>query len=546
MMNFEYLLRYYLNSSTLKLKEARKYRNSNSINEFYERYRKNECFYGAFAKLDKNTIVPLLNLPIDFNETDHKILYGIIAPGKTIYAEKNYSLEFYPDDGFDNYIVHDSELQTIADYEENAANDTESSDQIEMSEISESKKCSPTSSFEINKEFQDGCNIDTTKAKMKLQQILDEYRHLGYDVNQDQPSSEKNRNEPFDDTFENSFEAKMDENLDEPSEIEGQNNVSREKNPKISRKKKDFLTTIVDQEVNIRKFSYVIKDQERVLPLYELSFKFDINLELKSKKGNICERCEKNDATMFCVAERAAFCEECDQKIHFDSFTRRHTRHYYSNLGKKQKFFNCLSHPDTVVDYFCEECQIPLCTECRLRGSHSANHKLITYLDADESAKNLKMQNFTSQMLKNEKCLNLVRNEVSKFRKNISEVQDTLDKQYFAIKKELDIFTNKKYQIFNARYLEFWKENRTMVFTQDFVNLLDNSEIIKNYSTILNQQDLQIKEEFRAKYRNIFLHGALSIQRTQDAEGFRKNRSSQLNRTKEFYAESSESRTEKF
>ncbi|KRH92239.1 putative E3 ubiquitin ligase, partial [Pseudoloma neurophilia] len=307
--------------------------------------------------------------------------------------------------------------------------------------------------------------------------------------------------------------------------------------------KDDFFSTIVDNEVDIRKFSYVIKDQDRILPLYELSFKFDIELELKSRKGNICERCEKNDATMFCVAERAAFCEECDQKIHFDSFTKRHIRHYYSNLGKQQKFFHCLDHQNIIVDYFCEQCQIPLCTECRLRGSHF-NHKLITYFEADKSANLLKNKDYSNLLTKNEKCIESIRLEVSKFRNNMIEVQNDLEKQYFAIKKELDLFIKKKYQIFNARYLEFWNENCSINFTSDFVNNLDNSEIIKNYATILNQQNLRMREEFKAKYKNIFLHGTLSIKKLQE-EKFRKNRSLQVEKTKEFYAESTENRKDR-
>lgn len=89
-----------------------------------------------------------------------------------------------------------------------------------------------------------------------------------------------------------------------------------------------------------------------------------------SKRSDLCKRCQKNEANMFCVAERASFCKDCDHKLHYDFFTRRHLRHYFSKLGGSKKFFNCKDHPEIVVDYFCKECNIPLCTQCRpLRSS---------------------------------------------------------------------------------------------------------------------------------------------------------------------------------
>lgn len=580
MINFEYLLRYYLKSSTLKLLDVRPLGTSSLEKEFFERFRINECVNGMFLKKDRNTIVPLLNLPIDFKEKQHTVFYGIIAPGKTIYADKKHSLEFLPNDGFENFIIHDTDLKTISDYEN--VSETEFDDHVEASDsqnIYQSDKYHNSSKnqtdtyhnehlhqsykhhngnnpFELNKEFQSYCGIDKSKASLKLQQILDEYRQLGYERAHDSSTTERYS------TYEESMEKKenlMNESTEnfhdgESSDMSYKHprapNHSKPKETQVKKKEpqsqpnvEEFFTTIVDNEVDIRKFSYVIKDHDRILPLYELTFKFDINFELKSRKGNICERCERNDATMFCVAERAAFCEQCDKKIHFDSFTKRHTRHYYSNLGKKHKFFHCLEHPTIIVDYFCEDCEVPLCTECRLNGGHF-NHKLITYFEADKSANRLKNKDFSSFLLKNEKCIEQIRLEVSKFRKNIFEVQSDLEKQYQSIQKELDLFIKKKYQVFNARYLEFWKENRAIMFTSDFINNLDNSEIIKNYSTILNQQNLQIKDEFKAKYRSIFLHGALSIKKLQE-EGFRKNRSFQLEKTKELYAESSESRNNK-
>ncbi|KRH92211.1 putative E3 ubiquitin ligase, partial [Pseudoloma neurophilia] len=194
MMNFEYLLRYYLKSSTLKLKDVKNLTNSNLEKEFFKRFNKNECIYGTFLKKTNNTIVPLLNLPIDFKETEHMIFYGVIAPGKTIFADKKYSLEFSPNDGFENYIIFDTDLKTIADFE----NDSHDREHIELSDISEAKNCE---SFEINKEFQAKCGIDKTKVNQKLKQILDEYKQLGYERVHDsstfEPSSMTSHDEAY-------------------------------------------------------------------------------------------------------------------------------------------------------------------------------------------------------------------------------------------------------------------------------------------------------------------------------------------------------------
>lgn len=578
MLNFEYLLRYSLNSYTLKLKNDRMCKNSRTHEDFLKRYNSNECIFCFFAQRDDNSIIPLLNLPINFKKTEHKLYYGVIAPGKTIYADKKYALEFHPAENFDSYIIYDDKLECITDFEDvyTFENNKVNDDEIEMSRISECEN------IDNKKEVTEESGIDQLKIKKKFEQILSEYTHLGYDFNEkidmssrlfdDLNISDQNLRKEHSETKEiPEYAKKITKTKNTVSDIGSQNEmfekqIKEKKNQKSEKSnlsdqtkknsasqdaiklerseysKDTFHTKIVDGGIDIRRFSYVIKDSDRILPLHELEFTFDINLELRSKRSNLCEKCERREANMFCVAEQAAFCEECDRKLHYDGFTRRHIRHYFATLGGSQKFFNCVLHPQTVVDYFCKECMVPLCTQCRLGGTHPATHNLVTYFEANEYAEILKNKDFDAQKKKNEKNLQALRSEITKFRSNIAEVRDILNKQYHQILTDLDIFTNKKYQIFNAKYLEFFKENQTISRTHHFVNTLDNSEIVKNYPTITNQQCITVKDEFKAKYRCIFLHGSLSLEKVHDGDTFRKNRSTILNKTKEFYAESSENR----
>ncbi|ELQ75180.1 putative E3 ubiquitin ligase [Trachipleistophora hominis] len=537
MAEFEYLLRYVLGSHTLKLMNKKKCAGSQQKQDFYARYKRNDTFCAFFLKKDKNTFVPLFNLPIDFEKTEHTLYYGVIAIGKTIYADKAYSVEFSPPEGFDSFVVYDETLKIISDYEEQPIS-TENSCEKEDSKI------------ELNELSSDGADenlqIDKFKAQKEFAELLKEYRDIGYDFNDNRENKnlKKMHGQPQESARTNGKTVNNNENVRQCLErlaLKGQNEGA-------CKNREDLLVRIVDGNIDIKRFSYVIKDSERILPLYEVEFHFDKNLELQSKKSNMCERCQKREANMFCVAERASFCKECDQKLHYDFFTRRHLRHYFSKLGGSKKFFNCEEHPETVVDYFCKECKIPLCTQCRLKGSHPSDHALITYLQANELVDKLKAEiNFTEEEKKNTTCMSLLKVEIDRFRSNVAEVKALLNKQYRAILNELDVFTNKKYQIFNAKYLEVFKENQSLLFTKNFVVSLDNSKIIQNYRTILEQRDaLKVKEDPKVKYKSIYLNGTLSLQAVEHSGVPRKKNMSAINKSKEFYAESSESRIDRY
>ncbi|ELA46965.1 hypothetical protein VCUG_01584 [Vavraia culicis subsp. floridensis] len=538
MTEFEYLLRYVLGSHTLKLVNRKKCTSHQQKQDFYARYKTNDIFCAFFQRKDKNTFVPLFNLPIDFEKSEHTLYYGVVAVGKTIYADKAYGIEFSPPEAFDNFVVYDESLKTINDYEEPTTT-TENSCEKEDSKIEMNELSSDGDEEELQ--------IDRHKAKKEFAELLKEYRDIGYDYNDDENKKTRNRKkyaQQGDCAHRGDKKTINHENMREHIE----RLALKDRKDESCKERDDLLVRIVDGDIDIKRFSYVIKDPERILPLYEVDFHFDKNLELQSKKSNMCERCQKKEANMFCVAERASFCEECDQKLHYDFFTRRHLRHYFSKLGGSKKFFNCRDHPETVVDYFCKECNVPLCTQCRLKGNHPSEHSLITYLQANELADKLKADiNFAEEERKNEKCMSLLKIEIDRFRSNIAEVKALLNKQYRTILNELDVFTNKKYQVFNAKYLEIFKENQSLLFTKAFVASLDNSKIIQNYRTILEQKDtLKVKEDPKVKYKSIYLNGTLSLQALENSGVPRKKNISAINRSKEFYAESSESRIDRY
>lgn len=542
---YEHLLRYYLNSSTLKLLNSRK------ISDLEEPSKdKIFCF---FIKKNNNIIAPLFNLPINFDNQEHTIFYGYIKPGKTIYADYDYSLEFNPNN-FDSFIVHDKNLKCISDYCEE--NDVE---EIEMSTISETSE-----NILKEKKMEFECKLDQKLAKRKIKEILDEYKNLGYEIDDENEDSsqddcsqggesmQKLENKSINSQLKNlnvnlnKKEFNFDSNTCDHSNFENEKsrniqkmgfNLVNEEIKKLNKKKnqniKDSvnLHSIVDDLYDVRKFSFVIKKESRYKILQELHFKFDIKYELSKKKSNNCERCLKNDATMFCVAERASFCEKCDLEIHFDNFTKRHKRHYFKNLEIKQKFFNCNFHNEMVIDFFCNNCKIPLCLECRL--NHSKDHKLITYFEASEMCDILKKNELKDKLEKNKLSFNNLDIEITKFRKNIQEVYNFLDEQYLNLKNNLNIFANKKYQIFSARYLEYQKEKIELQNIFSFIQDLDNSEIIKNYKIIDEQQNFILKDEFKGKYKQIYLNGKLTIQKAD----FQKN---EFRMKREFCAESSD------
>lgn len=283
---------------------------------------------------------------------------------------------------------------------------------------------------------------------------------------------------------------------------------------------KGFLT---DTNIDISTFSYVIKDVSRILPLYEVIFEYDEELERLSRKSFVCHRCKKSQSIMFCPSERASFCKDCDMQVHSDEFLKRHTRIYFSDVGQK-KFICCLYHPTKVVEYFCETCMEPICADCKITGNHSrrdkCDHLIISFLEACQMLKS-KILDWTRPVAEHvENCNKEVcrfKDKVGSFKDNIAAVRKHIEKEFKSLLLQLEGIENTQRQIINAKYAERIATEEFMMRTESYPHELDPADLLSEFSFI---QELTKSESMPVfdKYEpeRIEIHGKMSLSTQKD------------------------------
>ncbi|XP_070555073.1 tripartite motif-containing protein 3-like [Ptychodera flava] len=91
----------------------------------------------------------------------------------------------------------------------------------------------------------------------------------------------------------------------------------------------------------------------------------------------VCERCEENAASHRCVDCSLDFCQTCTKPHKTVPATKDHRVVALSNYHE-QKFADirldlmvyCRSHPEDVVEFYCDTCQVPVCLECTVVEHH--------------------------------------------------------------------------------------------------------------------------------------------------------------------------------
>ncbi|PFH36410.1 B-box zinc finger domain-containing protein [Besnoitia besnoiti] len=128
---------------------------------------------------------------------------------------------------------------------------------------------------------------------------------------------------------------------------------------------------------------YRVKRAEQVLPAVVLEFEMKpLRIQVLQP---VCELCEVLPATIYCPADRAQLCDECDERVH--SATRMLSRHVRVPATHSPfQFGFCPYHPSEMIDCVCMTCFVALCPHCILIGSHSSadfsEHPLISTVDA--------------------------------------------------------------------------------------------------------------------------------------------------------------------
>lgn len=490
MTNIDYYLKLLLNSTTLTLTQMADVRDPAATASFQKKY-SNTRIVRAFIR-SKNLVsssveVPLFGVPINYDNLQHKVFYCEVAVGKSLYVSKEYAMMCQPPSDYDSFIV---KMESNGEGEQPAGKDTHMGKDTYL---------------EDNYKREEESIGQTYKGEF---QKKDE-------------SLRKSRNESKDYVkyVEPSYSSRLDKQTGKLSinEDSRPNSGSRQSIGSPHQKPVEDLT---QTQIQLNTLYYIIKDPSKINILYEVSFNYDKMLEQK-KKGQ-CEMCQQNPSVMFCLAERASFCKFCDAGIHDNTFTQRHQRYYYDAKDKK-KFISCSYHYDSIVDFYCETCMIPVCTFCKIHGNHStpphSTHRLIKFLDACDLIKEKMQEEDEDMRIREERItenITIFKTDLEEFNKMVAATRAKIENEYRTATNELNSITRKKYQVYNAMYIEKFVVKEKIEKVRIYIKDSEGGQNVKDYRAIIDTKEEMVVCEDRIKRERIVMKGGLSLYYEED------------------------------
>lgn len=160
--------------------------------------------------------------------------------------------------------------------------------------------------------------------------------------------------------------------------------VFLDENPSSSNLRSGYQSLCVSSEGD-----YIIFNSSQVKTCNLIRFRGGDNLTEVTDDGDMCESCGKNPASIWCINCGAKLCDSCDSQTHSgNKILNRHRRMPISEARAQMEF--CPYHEGIHVEYYCPQCQAPVCFECKMTGSHSkgdaATHPLIPIKQAYNEA----------------------------------------------------------------------------------------------------------------------------------------------------------------
>jgi hypothetical protein len=130
---------------------------------------------------------------------------------------------------------------------------------------------------------------------------------------------------------------------------------------------------------------YVIFNRDQIDCTALVRFAGGANLAESTEADNLCDACGAAEATVWCVNCSAKLCAACDAATHAaNPVLARHRRVPLVEARSIMEF--CPAHPKFKLEFYCEDCKVPLCAQCKMTGSHSkgpnATHTLIPITEA--------------------------------------------------------------------------------------------------------------------------------------------------------------------
>ncbi|KAA6370783.1 MAG: putative zinc finger protein [Streblomastix strix] len=262
--------------------------------------------------------------------------------------------------------------------------------------------------------------------------------------------------------------------------------------------------TAVNADTHPFEQDYYILDSMQVQPQFLVEFEYN-PADDESGKIVICRRCQKNRATMYCKTEDLCLCGECDKEYHSQTIAHNTmTMEEYT-----RKYAPCPIHTKEAVQFFCPICAIPVCTMCKMMGSHSTgefgNHKLVMIEQAyqklqEESEK----QGDTSQETRKAQLYNQlgeVDRKVMEIHKNVSVLDEQMRAVIMEAYNRITQINETKLKILLSEELECKRMLGYMEWVDSFMNYLQDTLPPSRF--LANWGRHQALQKSLRKYQNI-------------------------------------------
>lgn len=210
-------------------------------------------------------------------------------------------------------------------------------------------------------------------------------------------------------------------------------------------------------------YEYIIKESAQILPTFVVTCQYDPEAEGKSRQKVLCENCESCPATIFCQADSANLCDNCDRQMHNTKLLARHPRVPLEN--GPQTFSYCRSHHDKIVEFFCPTCSKPVCVHCKMIGNHASGeaskHKLITVAEAFRSVS--ESASAADPLLAARKAniraqITSIADRAKQVESNSQDIQVQLEALFQKTLADLQAITKKKLNILKGDTIELYRQ----------------------------------------------------------------------------------------
>jgi hypothetical protein len=265
-----------------------------------------------------------------------------------------------------------------------------------------------------------------------------------------------------------------------------------------------------------KSYRYRIFLSANVLPMHYVTFSLvDQNVSTYSSK-RICAECSDRDAIWFCQNCEEYLCEECYNSIHGETSNDKNLKHLFDHSKihvSKIRNGKCIFDPDKDVEFYCKQCNISICSYCKVIGTHSKGEAAFHVLE-DISTTLQRLNPDTSKVIKlmEEKkkkgvdAFNKIKNISAQLNQYINFELDSI------IRNEYDPETN----FINAKSIEILSE---------YMNTISNLFVIKDTISWLdkyfNERETYLKSiDNKAEFIWVWNHHNKMLQEIMNNKNF--------------------------